>query len=287
MKLGFLGTGLMGQPMVQKLLEAKLPVIAYNRTAAKLQSLRDAGAIIADSPAAAIRATDAVIVMLTDAQAIQQVLLSAESRSALAGRTVISMSTISPSQSQEIAEAVMMAGGEYLEAPVLGSILEAKEGKLQVMVGSSEPQFQQWLTVLKNFGPEPLWIGPVGTATALKLALNQLIASLMAAFSLSLGFVQRQGVDVEKFLQILRDSVLYAPTFDRKLPRLRDRNFAHPNFPTKHLLKDTDLFLSQAKEVGLNVNSLGGTRDILQKAIDLGLAEADYSAMFAAINPKE
>lgn len=287
MKLGFLGTGLMGQPLVQRLLEAKLPVIAYNRTAAKLQSLREAGAIIADSPATAIRATDAVIVMLTDAQAIQQVLLSAESRSALAGHTVISMSTISPRQSQEIAEAVMMAGGEYLEAPVLGSILEAREGKLQVMVGASELQFQQWSTVLKNFGPEPLWIGPVGTATALKLALNQLIASLMAAFSLSLGFVQRQGVDVEKFLQILQDSALYAPTFKKKLPRLQNRDFANPNFPTKHLLKDTDLFLGQAKEIGLNVNSLEGTRAILQKAIALGLAEADYSAMFAAINPKE
>ena len=128
------------------------------------------------------------------------------------------------------------------------------------------------------------YIGEVGTASALKLALNQLIAALTSGFALSLGLVERQGVDVEKFMEILRDSALYAPTFDKKLERMRQRNFENPNFPTKHLLKDVDLFLSQAEDNGLNTEGLKGIRDIIQQTIELGLSDSDYSALFSAIN---
>jgi 3-hydroxyisobutyrate dehydrogenase len=128
---------------------------------------------------------------------------------------------------------------------------------------------------------------PVGSAAAAKLALNQLIASLTSAFALSLGFVERQGVEVEQFMQILRQSALYAPTFDKKLQQMRDRNYANPNFPTKHLLKDTNLFLTEAQSIGLNVSSLEGVRKVLETAQQLGLSEADYSSLFSAITPEE
>ena len=286
MKVGFLGTGLMGQPMVKRLLEAKVSVVAYNRTQSKLAPLRDAGAKIADSPQEAIRESECVILMVTNATAIYDTLLSEASRQELKGRTVVQMGTISPSDSKAIASEVVCAGGEYIEAPVLGSIPEAEAGKLMVMVGASDEQFQKWLPLLKNFGSEPLHIGEIGAAAAVKLALNQLIASLTSTFALSLGFVQNQGVEVEKFMQILRQSALYAPTFDKKLQRMLDRNYENPNFPTKHLLKDTNLFLTEAKSEGLNVSSLEGIRQILEIAQNMGLADDDYSALFSAINPK-
>ncbi len=276
----------MGQPMVKRLLEAKISVVAYNRTQSKLAPLRDAGAKIADSPQEAIRESECVILMLTNATAIYDTLLSEASRQELKGRTVVQMGTISPSDSKAIASGVVAAGGEYIEAPVLGSIPEAEAGKLMVMVGASGEQFQKWLPLLKNFGSEPLHIGKIGAAAAVKLALNQLIASLTSTFALSLGFVQNQGVEVEKFMQILRQSALYAPTFDKKLQRMLDRNYENPNFPTKHLLKDTNLFLTEAKSEGLNVSSLEGIRQILEIAQNMGLADDDYSALFSAINPK-
>ena len=276
----------MGQPMVKRLLEAKISVVSYNRTQSKLAPLRDAGAKIADSPQEAIRESECVILMLTNATAIYDTLLSEASRQELKGRTVVQMGTISPSDSKAIASEVVAAGGEYIEAPVLGSIPEAEAGKLMVMVGASDEQFQKWLPLLKNFGSEPLHIGEIGAAAAVKLALNQLIASLTSTFALSLGFVQNQGVEVEKFMQILRQSALYAPTFDKKLQRMLDRNYENPNFPTKHLLKDTNLFLTEAKSEGLNVSSLEGIRQILEIAQNMGLADDDYSALFSAINPK-
>jgi 3-hydroxyisobutyrate dehydrogenase len=286
MKIGVIGTGLMGQPMALKLLQASLSVIAYNRTASKLQPLQEAGATIADSPEIVLQEADCIILTLTDAQAIQEILLTENTLSLLKNRTIIQMGTISPQESKDICSQITVAGGAYLEAPVLGSIPQVRAGELIVMVGSTKEQFQQWLPILKHYSNEPMYIGAVGTASAMKLALNQLIAGLTATFALTLGFVQRQGVDVEQFMEIVRESALYAPTFDKKLSLMLTRNFANPNFPTKHLLKDTNLFLAQAEELGLANASLAGIQTILEKAIEMGLADADYSAIYNAISPE-
>lgn len=282
MKIGLVGTGLMGQPMAMRLLWAKRSLVVYNRTRSKLAPLQAEGAQVADSCADLIAACDCIILMLADTPAIEENLLTNAARQHLTGRTVIQMGTIAPSESQGLHKAVESAGGEYFEAPVLGSVPQAKSGQLQVMVGASEEQFHKWSEILNHFG-EPTRIGAVGTAAATKLALNQLIAALTNAFALSLSFVQRQGVDVEKFMRILRESALYAPTFDKKLQRILERNFADPNFPTKHLLKDTNLFIKEAQSQGLKVNSLAGTRSLLEIALEQGLADQDYSSLYKAI----
>ncbi|QSJ16397.1 NAD(P)-dependent oxidoreductase [Nostoc sp. UHCC 0702] len=283
MKVAFLGTGLMGLPMAQRLLAANIEVVAYNRTPEKLAPLQAAGAEIVTHPRHAIRAAECVILMLTNAAATYHVLLSDTSWRTLEGRTIIQMGTITPTESQEIRDSVVGGGGQYLEAPVLGSIPEAKNGKLIVMVGAELEQYQNHLQLLQNFGPEPLLIGPVGAAAALKLALNQLIASLTTSFALSLAFIERQGVDVDLFMQILRESSLYAPTFDKKLQRMLDGNYANPNFPTKHLLKDTDLFISEAKSLGLDLSSIEAVRQILHTAMKMSFANDDYSSLFSVI----
>ncbi|MEH2083906.1 MAG: NAD(P)-dependent oxidoreductase [Nostoc sp.] len=282
MKVAFLGTGLMGLPMAQRLLAANIQLVAYNRTPEKLAPLQAAGAEIATNARHAISAAEYVILMLTNAPAIYNVLLSDTASQTLKGRTIIQMGTITPTESQEIRDAVVAGGGEYLEAPVLGSIPEAKVGKLSVMVGAEAEQYERHLKLLQNFG-KPLLIGPVGSAAALKLALNQLIASLTTSFALSLAFVQRQGVDVDVFMQILRESPLYASTFDKKLQRMLDGNYADPNFPTKHLLKDTELFISEAKSRSLDVSSIKGVRQILQTAVKMSFADDDYSSLFSVI----
>jgi 3-hydroxyisobutyrate dehydrogenase len=287
MKVAFLGTGLMGLPMAQKLLEANVELIAYNRTPEKLEPLKAAGAEVVTKPYQAIRAADCVILMLTNAAAIYSVLLSDRSSQAVAGRSIIQMGTITPTESREIRDAVVAAGGEYIEAPVLGSIPEAKAGNLIVMVGARQEQYQRYLELFKYFGPEPLLVGPVGTAAALKLGLNQLIASQTAAFALSLSFVQRYGIDVDALMYVLRQSALYAPTFDKKLARMLDGNYANPNFPTKHLMKDIDFFIDEAKTVGLNVSSIEGVRKILDMAMKMSFAHEDYSSIFAAIKSGE
>lgn len=287
MKIGFLGTGLMGSPMAQRLLSAGYSLNLYNRTSSKLDPLRTLGATIVPSPEAAIAASDCVILMLTDTTAIQDVLLTEAAQAQLPGRMVIQMGTIAPSESQTIRDQVVAVGGEYLEAPVLGSIPEAQAGNLIVMVGAEQNQFTQWSSLLQNFGSEPILLGPVGSASAVKLALNQLIGSLTSAFALSLGFIAHQGVDADAFMSILRRSALYAPTFDKKLPRMLNKDYANPNFPTKHLKKDIDLFVTAAAAAGLEVDSVVGVSQILTKAISLAFADADYAALFSTIAPSK
>ena len=283
MKVAFLGTGLMGQPMAQRLLAANIPVIVYNRTLEKLEPLKAAGAEIAAKPYQAIRAADCVILMLTNAAAIYSVLLSDRSSGAVRGRSIIQMGTIAPTESKEIQDTVEIAGGEYLEAPVLGSIPEARAGKLILMVGGYREQYYRHLDLLKNFGPEPVLAGRVGSASALKLAMNQLIASMTTAFALSLGFIRRYDIEADLFMQVLRNSTLYAPTFDNKLSRMLNDNYDNPNFPTKHLLKDTDFFIEEAKLADLNVHSIEGVKQIIEMAMKMSFAYADYSSIFAAI----
>ncbi|AHJ28905.1 NAD(P)-dependent oxidoreductase [Nodularia spumigena CS-584] len=284
MKVAFLGTGLMGLPMAQRLLAANIELVAYNRTPEKLAPLQAAGAEIATHPRQAIRAADCIILMLTNAAAIYHVLLSDTSWRTLEGRTVIQMGTITPTESQEIRDAVIGGGGEYMEAPVLGSIPEAKAGKLIVMVGGKPEQYQRHLKLLQNFGSEPVLVGSVGAAAGVKLALNQLIASLTTSFALSLAFVERQGIDIDLFMQILRESSLYAPTFDKKMRRMLDGNYTNPNFPTKHLLKDTDLFISEAKSLGLDLGSIEAVRQLVQTAVKMSFGNDDYSSIFSAIS---
>jgi 3-hydroxyisobutyrate dehydrogenase len=228
---------------------------------------------------------DCALLLLTDAAAIRSVLFTPACSAALNGKMIVQMGTIAPNESLEIQREVEQQGGAYCEAPVLGSLAEAKAGTLFIMVGGTEAQFTTWSSLFRSLGREPQRIGPVGSAAALKLALNHLIAAETSAFALSLGLVQRSGVAVETFMAILRESALYAPTFDKKLPRLLKRDYHHPNFSTRHLLKDVRLCCQEAAARGLTTDALKGLPLLLERAITQGLGDLDYSALFELINP--
>ena len=168
---------------------------------------------------------------------------------------------------------------------MLGSLTEAKAGTLLVMVGGTEGQFAQWGPLFRSLSREPRLVGPVGKAACLKLALNQLIAAEISAFALSLGLVQRAGVPLDTFMAILRESALFAPVFEKKLPRLLTRDYQYPNFSTRHLLKDVELFLKAASGYALTASSLEGIRPVLEQTIVQGLGDSDYSAIFEVVNP--
>jgi len=279
------GTGLMGAPLAERLLTAGYGVVVWNRTAEKAAPLVAKGALQAESPAQAVASSEVLITWLSDQTAIQEVLFPAERASVLEGKTLLQMATIGPEHSRCLQDAAHAHGAEYFEAPVLGSIPEAKSGSLLLMVGATKEQFTRYRPLLAVFGQNIVHVGEVGQAAAMKLAFNQLIAGLTASFSLSLGLIQEEGVRVELFMDMLRDSALYAPTFDKKLLRMLRRDYANPNFPTRHLLKDIDLFLDAAEQRGLTTAALEGVRDITSLTLAKGLADTDYSAINEVIHP--
>lgn len=279
--VAFLGTGIMGYPMAERVLKAGHDVCVYNRTAKKAAGLRKSGAKIALTPAEAIREAQCIVLMLADAKAIEETLFIKSIP--LSGKTVIQMGTIAPSESIRFQKKILAKGGDYCECPVLGSIKEVVAGKLHLMFGGSRRQFVKWRKFLKAFGPEPKHIGRVGQAAALKLAMNQLIAVLASGFSLSLGLVLKSGIRVEDFMTILRKSALYAPMFDNKLPRMLKKKYTNPNFHTQHMLKDVNLFLKTAGPGHLNTAVLKEARRLLVKTIHKGYKYQDYSAVFESI----
>ena len=124
-------------------------------------------------------------------------------------------------------------------------------------------------------------MGPTGSAAASKLALNQLIASLTHGYSLALRLVQASGLEVERFMEVLRPSALYAPTVDKKLDRMLSNDFSNPNFSTALLRKDLQLFVREATRAGVNAEALAGLVELLTLAKGTPLDAGDYSALHA------
>lgn len=275
----------MGMPVALRLQHCGHDVLGWNRSAERLESAGSEGLRVAAELQQVIEHGEILMLTLSDAQAIEAVLFDASDETRLNGKQVIQMGTISPDESRDISHRVLAAGGEYLDAPVLGSIPEAKNGTLIIMAAGPEPIYQHCLLVLRCLGKDVEHVGAVGQGSAMKLAMNQLIASLTAGFSLSLGLIKAEGVDVEQFMGLLRESALYAPTFDKKLSKMLEHNYANPNFPLKHLLKDVALFQRVAEKNGIESTLSQTMLDILQKGCSAGYCDEDYSALYEAINP--
>jgi 3-hydroxyisobutyrate dehydrogenase len=280
-KIAFIGTGLLGYPMAERLLKNGYNLIVYNRTTEKAVPLKKLGANIAKSSYEAIINSDLVITVLTTYEANVETLLNEEIN--YAGKTVIQMGTIGTNENVALMEKITKLGGDYIEAPVLGSIPQIKSGTLITLVGCDESLYPKWLPLLKTFGETVVHFGEVGKASAAKLAYNQLIATLTAAFSMSLGYVLAGGVDVEKFMEILRESALYSPTFDKKLPKMLSGDFTNPNFPLKHLLKDVEIIQRDFAGKNIDTKILEAITEILKRGTTRGDANLDYSAIFNSI----
>lgn len=286
MDISLIGLGKMGLAMGGRLIGSGHSLTVYNRTREKAAPLEKLGAKVAASAAEAVAAAPATILMLADAAAIRDTLFpAAGTRPALAGRTVIQMGTISPEQSLGIQSDVEAAGGAYVEAPVLGGPPEAEGGRLHVLVGATPQQFEAWRPVFGALAVAPLHAGPVGRAAAFKLALNQILAAEAAAIAYSLALVRRSGIDVEQFLEVLRTSSLYAPQFEKKLPKMLARDFLPASFSAKHLHKDVGLVIGEGRRLGLDTASVEGIAAIVRGAVERVSPDADYSAIYAVIDP--
>ena len=271
-----LGTGLLGTAIAQRLLNVGIDVHIWNRAQERSRGLIEAGAQALNSPSEAPRSCDSLITVLRDGPVTEAVL---NDIGPLDGSTLITMGTVGVTESQALAAQAAQQGGQYLEAPVLGSKPQALNGTLLVMAGGEAQVFKEQQPLLAHLCQDPLLVGPVGSGAATKLALNQLIASLTHSFSLSLQLIQRAGVPVETFMAILRPSALYAPTFDKKLQRMLDHTYADPNFSTALLRKDLRLFLEEATTAGLQDRGLSGLLSLLEQAKDTDLDEQDYCAL--------
>ena len=219
-KAGFIGLGVMGSQMVNRLLSKGHTVTGYNRTRAKAQWLVQKGMQWADSPRAVASASDYVFAMVTNAAAIQAItegpagLLAGLST----GKTFIDMSTVSPAVSRALAAKVRAAGADMVDAPVSGSVITLQEGKLSVMVGGRKETFEAVKPLLLDIGPKVTYVGDNGVALSMKIATNLSLAVQMLAFSEGVLLAEKSGIAREVAVEVLTHSAVASPMIQYRGP---------------------------------------------------------------------
>jgi 3-hydroxyisobutyrate dehydrogenase len=284
MKVGVIGTGYMGFPMAEKLIESGYEIVVFNRTIQKANPLEEKGAAVAKSFKEACSLSNVILLVLSDFGAIRELLDSIE-LNLLSGKTLIQMSTIKSEESINLCAQLKAYNCEYAEAPVLGSIPQIKEKSLIIFYGGEEKTLVKVKPLFDSFANRVEIIGKIGDASAMKLSVNQLIVGLTTIFSMSLGFVRESNLSVDQFMSIIRGSALNAPTYDKKLSNYLNRHYENPNFPLKHLLKDLNLIKDSFEDKRINTVVLEGFQKILESGLSNNLGELDYSALYEVIHP--
>ncbi|HEU4564996.1 MAG TPA: NAD(P)-dependent oxidoreductase [Gemmatimonadaceae bacterium] len=284
-RIAFLGLGRMGHPMAERLLDAGHRLSVWNRTRSRGEDLATRGATLAETPAAAVRDSEMVITMLADPGAVMRVLSSDDGvlRGALRGAVMVDCSTVGPEDAR--AEAALCAdhGLRFVEAPVLGSVNQARSGELVALAGGDPAAIDAAEPVLRVMAKQVVRAGAVGTGSALKLVMNLLIGGLteLAAEALVLG--ERAGVPREAIRETVGASVLASPFLGYKLPQLVERKFHPALFTTDLLLKDLNLLVHLGKDVGAPLPATTVIRDVYARTAAAGHGGEDFASVIAQV----
>jgi 3-hydroxyisobutyrate dehydrogenase-like beta-hydroxyacid dehydrogenase len=287
--IGVVGLGAMGSQIAGRLLDAGYQVHATNRTRAKAQPLVDRGVRWLDSPRAVAAAAGVVISMVTDDDALQAI--TGGPNGVLAGLSpgavYVDMSSVSPHASVALAEEVRAAGAAMLDAPVSGSVPQAEQGNLAIMVGGDESAFRAVQPVLAHLGNPVTRVGGNGRGVLLKLAINISLAVQTLAFSEGLLLAERGGIDPDLAARVMSSSSIGSPMLAARVPLLLDLP-AEAWFDVALMHKDIQLALQQARRLDLTLPSAATVDEVLGTAGQLGYEHRDLAALhevLARLNP--
>lgn len=258
-RIGFIGLGLMGQPMARRLLACGYDLVVWNRTPAKAEPVIAAGARWADSPAAVARQVEVVILMVTDSAASEAVICGPEGvlQGARPGLVIIDMSSIAPADSRRLAARAREQGVAMLDAPVTGSVSAAAAGELGIMVGGPEEVFAACRPILAALGTKIVYAGPNGAGCTLKLLNNLILGIAVAAVGEAFVLATRLGIDPRLLQEITSVGGARTGAMESRGPRMLARDFA-PRFSIDNQYKDLAnvLALAAQAQVPLPVTTL-------------------------------
>lgn len=266
-KVAFIGTGLMGAPMAQHVLEAGYELIVHNRTRARAQFLIDAGARWAETPVEAVREADLTITIVGYPSEVEELYLGENGliEAARPGSFLVDMSTSSPELARDIYQAAAVRDVIAFDAPVTGGEFGAKQGTLTIMVGANQETLDQVLPVFESFGKVIIPFGEAGKGQLAKLTNQIAIAGNMLAMAESLSFAKSVGIQPEAVLPILQSGSAGSVALSLYAPLALEGNY-EPGFKVEHLCKDLRIALSIAEEEELELPGLEvayGVYDIL------------------------
>ena len=280
-KVGFIGLGVMGSQMVNRLLSKGHSVVGYNRTRSKAQWLVEKGMTWADSPRAVASQSDYTFAMVTNAAAIQSIAEGSDGLLAglSAGKIFIDMSTVSPTVSRGLAAKVRALGADMVDSPVSGSVITLQEGKLSVMVGGRKETFEKIKPLLLDIGPKVSHVGDNGLALSMKIAVNLSLAVQMLAFSEGVLLAEKSGIAREIAVDVLVNSAVASPMIKYRGPFVLQQP-EEAWFDVNMMQKDMLLALELGRQVDVPLPTTAAANEMLTAARAMGLQEKDFAIVF-------
>jgi 3-hydroxyisobutyrate dehydrogenase/glyoxylate/succinic semialdehyde reductase len=285
MHLGFIGTGIMGSRMAANLQKHGCQLVVHNRTREKAEALLHNGATWAATPAAVAEQVDVLFTMLAHPAAVQETALGPDgfldhlSPDAL----WVDCTTANPSFSRSMAEAARQRQIRFVEAPGGGTKQPAEAGTLVFIVGGDTEDVETCRPWFEMMGSRIVHAGPHGMATSLKLVLNHLLATSMAAFAEGLTLGQALGLPKEMLLNILLGTPVVAPFVSEKRYKLEQDDY-EADFPLRWMQKDLQMTAVAAYEAGVSMPLSNVAKEVYQLAVRHGLGEEDFSAIYSFLH---
>ncbi|PYX29340.1 MAG: hypothetical protein DMG77_12875 [Acidobacteria bacterium] len=280
-KVGFIGLGVMGSQMVNRLLSKGHTVTGYNRTHSKAQWLIGKGMQWADSPRAVASASEYTFAMVTNAAAIRAITEGPDGLLAGLGpgKFYVDMSTVSPAVSRALAAKVRERGADMVDSPVSGSVITLQEGKLSVMVGGRRETFEKVKPLLLDIGPKVTYVGDNGLALSMKIATNLSLAVQMLAFSEGVLLAEKSGIAREVAVDVLTHSAVASPMIQYRGPFVLQQP-EEAWFDVNMMQKDMVLAMDLGRQLEVPLPTTAVSNEFLTAARGMGLAKLDFACMF-------
>ena len=287
MRSGFIGLGVMGQPMALNLVRAGTPLVVWNRSRERCEPLSVEGAVVAETPAELFARTRVVFLMLATEAAIDEILRrgSQDFRRFVAGRTIVQMGTVSPIYSRSLSRDVVLAGGSYVEAPVSGSRIPAEQAQLVAMLAGDSSAVDEVRPLLKPMCRESILCGRVPSALHMKLAVNLFLIAMVTGLAEAVHFAHQHKLDTDQLLEILNAGPMASDVSRVKVRKLVERDFA-VQASLVDVLKNNRLIAEAAR--GGNVASplLDVCYALYGEAVEQGFGGSDMAAVIRAIEAR-
>jgi len=283
-KIGLVGTGMLGEAVGLHLLESGFSLTAYNRTKSKTKNLEKNGAIISDTPKRVAESSDLIITCVKDGDAVEQVLFGEDGIVAgkHEGMMVAEMSTINPKSAIQNSKRLETEGINSLEIPVMGGPNVAIHGQLVLMASGNKDVFEANKEVFDTIANKTFFLGKSGSAHSIKIAMNLQISLLALALAEGITLTKKAGFDPEKFLEVLNSTYFKTGMSENKAHKMIRDEF-EPTFTLKNLQKDLGIITEAAKDFGAVLPMAERANEIYRDAVDAGFGEIDYTGILAYI----
>ena len=283
-KIGIIGTGMLGEAVGLHLLDSGYSVSVYNRTKSKTKNLEEKGADVAELPSVVAESSDLIITCVKDADAVKQVLFG--QGGVVSGKhddmTVADMSTINPNAAKEISKKLHDEGIKSIEIPVMGGPNVAIDGKLVLMASGDKESFDRFSKVFNTIANKTFFLGESGSAHSIKLAMNLQISLLALSLSEGIMLTKKAGFDPEIFLEILNSTYFSTGMSQNKAFKMIKDEY-QPTFTLKNMKKDLDTIIASAKDFDAKLPIAERANEIYKQALDAGFGEIDYTGILAYI----